>query len=795
MTWPFENDTSGIVKKISESSIRSSKTRNIFTVVTIALASALLATVFLWTFGTHAERINMVKETAQIVYRGLSEQQGNQLYDQEEIEWVGEILNGPAERINNATVNFSYGNAEMLASQQMEFKGEIPQKENEIMLSKSFLDILGCEDKLGQKISFSFEDGSTHEFVLSGIWSSVYEVKGTYLALVSKAYLDKMAGSVLPMDYFIGLKNATTMSEEEANKYALTLAGKLNISDDQTVVRSDYFMQLEDTSMGDEMGFFIVVGLLTLLGAGIVIYSIFYISVAGNIRSYGQLRTIGTTKAQIKRIVYREGKLLAAVGIPLGLLIGNIIGYVLLPGGWNLRTTVLVTVGTGIFALLIVIIAIHTPVKKAANISPIEAVRYSPYQGKKKESAKLHRKITPFSLARMNLSRNKLKSILTILSLSIGGVLLVTLSTVLISHDSYAEARGNSFPVGEFKINLNANQSWETAEVSLAGLQRQNLLNDEFVAQLENINGVKGVKRLYYTDAEYHVNGSSNDWIQGFCRDEQKNLEDNLIAGTVDYDELIAGNGIVMMEERLKNVYEMEAALGDTVKVDYENAAGELVTKSYTIMGVISDYNYVGFKKCFTLPEQLINEATGMDCTGTISVITDQEQYQAVEAGLRQLLSGNSNFTLETIEEKINSLESMYQFVYGVLLIIAVVITCFSLINLVNTTITNFISRKQEFGILQSIGLTEKQLLKMLQYEGLIYSASATIITVILGAGMGYLAVCAMKTTNAYFFFNFPWAVVIGYLVAILIVQVILSAFTTRTLKKQSLVDRIKAME
>ena len=286
MTWPFENDTSGIVKKISESSIRSSKTRNIFTVVTIALASALLATVFLWTFGTHTERINMVKETAQIVYRGLSEQQGNQLYDQEEIEWVGEILNGPAERINNATVNFSYGNAEMLASQQMEFKGEIPQKENEIMLSKSFLDVLGCEGKLGQKISLSFEDGSTHEFVLSGIWSSVYEVKGTYLALVSKAYLDKMAGSVLPMDYFIGLKNATTMPEEEASKYALTLAEKLNISDDQTVVRSDYFMQLEDTSMGDEMGFFIVVGLLTLLGAGIVIYSIFYISVAGNIRSY-----------------------------------------------------------------------------------------------------------------------------------------------------------------------------------------------------------------------------------------------------------------------------------------------------------------------------------------------------------------------------------------------------------------------------------------------------------------------------------------------------------------------------
>ena len=795
MTWPFENDTSAIIKKLSGRSIRSSRGRNIFSVVTIALASALLACILLWTFGTRQESINMVKETAQIAFRGLSQQQGSELYKQEEVEWAGESLAGPTERINNATVNFSYGNAAVLASQQIAFKGEIPQKENEIMLSKSFLKTLGYGDDLGQTIHLVFEDGSGHEFVLSGIWSSAYEVKGTYLALVSKAYLDKLAGSVLPMDYYISLKNAPGMSEEEVRAYAFAIAEKLNISDDQTVVRSDYFMQLEDTAMDDEMSFFVLAGLLTLLGAGIVIYSIFYISIAGNIRSYGQLRTIGTTKAQVKRIVYREGKLLAAVGIPFGLLIGNVIGYILAPGGWNLLTAITITAGTGLFALLMVVISIHAPVKKAANVSPVEAVRYSPYQGKKKESAKLHRKITPFSLAKMNLSRNKAKSVLTILSLAVGGVLLVTLSAVLISHDSYAEARGRSFPVGEFKINLNANQSWETADVSLAGLQKQNLLGADFVAQLESIDGVTGIKRWYYTDAKYRVNGGSNSWIQGFGRDEQQNLEENLIAGTVNYNELVAGNGIVMMEDRMEKAYEMEAALGDTVEVDFENAAGEIITKSYTVMGVISDYSYVGFKKCFTLPEQLMSEATGLDCTGTISIITDKEKYKSVEAGLRRQLSGNSNFTLETLEDQINSLDSMYQYVFGVMLIIAVVIACFSLINLVNTTITDFLSRKQEFGILQSIGLTKKQLLKMLRYEELIYSLSATLVTVVLGTGLGYLAVSALKTSNAYFFFKFPWPVMIGYLAAILIVQVILSAFTTGTLKKQSLVDRIKAME
>ena len=138
MTFPFENDTSKVIKKISRRSIRSSKFRNIFTVITITLASALLTCILLWGFGTTQENINLVKDTAQIVYCGLSEQQGSELYQQDEIEWVGETLTGSSERIYDTTVNFSYGNAEMLASQQISFTGEIPQKENEIMLSKSF---------------------------------------------------------------------------------------------------------------------------------------------------------------------------------------------------------------------------------------------------------------------------------------------------------------------------------------------------------------------------------------------------------------------------------------------------------------------------------------------------------------------------------------------------------------------------------------------------------------------------------------------------------------------------------
>lgn len=98
------------------------------------------------------------------------------------------------------------------------------------------------------------------------------------------------------------------MSEEEATNYANELAKSLNISDEQVIVRSDYFVTMERGLINSDMYLYLLIGAITFIGSGIVIYSIFYISVAENIRSYGQLRTIGTTKKQIKKIVYLEGK-------------------------------------------------------------------------------------------------------------------------------------------------------------------------------------------------------------------------------------------------------------------------------------------------------------------------------------------------------------------------------------------------------------------------------------------------------------------------------------------------------
>ena len=794
MTWPFENDTGAIVKRISSRNVSANRKRNIFIVLTIALASVLLSAIVLYGFGVMQETQNRNQKTAQIMYHAISEQQGQELYHQEGIAWVGEFSDAFSEQVNHSTVHFTYANAAMLKSQGMPYSGNLPASEDEIVVQEAFLKSLGYSNELGQTIQIPFSDGTAHDFKLTGILDVKTGDIGRYTAIISKELVEQQYGSRDMIDYYVGLKDAQNMSEEDAASYANTLAQQLEISDDHVIVRSTYF-DLKDENRGSDMLFYFLIGFITFIGSGIVIYSIFYISVASSIRSYGQLRTIGTTKRQIKKMVYREGKILAAIGIPIGLVIGNVIGYFLVPAGWYWLTTLCVTVGVGLFAFMIVMIAIHTPVKRAAAVSPMEALRYSDYNGKVKESSVLHRKLTPASLAKMNLSRQRAKSILTILSLSIGGVLVVLISTMLVSYDGVAEARGRAFPVGEFNVKLNANQSFDTAYVSLTKLQQKNLYNDDFEEAIEAIDGVTEIVRWYYTDAEYSVNGNSEKWIQGFRRDEQQNLEKELVAGTVDYDELVAGNGIVLLQERA-DLYDIEAALGDTVEVNYQAESSQICTKTYTVMGIVNEYSYSGFPKCFTLPEQLMNEAAGVDCTGAISVITDAEQFDTVEAALNRLIDGNSDLVLETIKESITYYSGLQQLSFGVLLIVAVIVVCFSLINLVNTTITNFLSRRQEIGMLQAIGLSKKQLIKMLCYEGSIYSVFATLVTLALGTGLGFLSVqVVVKTMNPYFNYSFPWLVVLIYLAILLIVQFILISYTTGNLKKRSLVEQIRAME
>ena len=206
MTWPFENDTSAVVKRISNRSISANRKRNLFTIITIALAAALLLAIMLYGFGTSQANINRTKDTAQIVFTNITQEQGDKLYEQNQIDWIGEFTLVSTEQVNNSTFYLQYGNAEMFDAQGMTYSGNIPVSANEIMLQKSFLKELGYGTELGQTISIPLANGQTISFILSGIINVEMGDIGSYMGMVSKEYADQQNGGTATLDYYVGLK-------------------------------------------------------------------------------------------------------------------------------------------------------------------------------------------------------------------------------------------------------------------------------------------------------------------------------------------------------------------------------------------------------------------------------------------------------------------------------------------------------------------------------------------------------------------------------------------------------------
>lgn len=778
-----------VLKNISKESIRINKKRNILVIIVLSLAATLLSSIFLYGFGVSQSKINHVKDTAQIVLHAIPTEQGMQLEQEKDISWIGEFLQIGAKKIKNSLLYIQYANQEMVDSQNIDYVGKIPQKENEILVQRAFLEKIGLEKKIGDTISMPVTKEINEDFIISGIIDTDMGDIGSYTAIISKKYVEKnIKGNVL-LDYYIGLNNASEMSEEDATTYSEKLINRFNLSEEQVVVRSDYFETMNQKLFNSDMILYAFVGLLTLVGAGIVVYSIFYIFVSEKIRFYGQLRTIGTTRKQIFSIVYYDGKLLCVVGIPIGLIIGNIIGYLAIPEGWSLKNALIVTFITGLFVLLIASISIWKPARKASLISPLEALRHNIYKGKYKESRKLKRKITSISLGFFYLFREKKRTVLTIMSLSVGGILMMIFSTLMFSYDGAAETRAKAFPFGEFQIVLNE----DSMENNLAELQNKNFFNEEFLNEVENIEGVSDLKQWKSLDALCVVNGSEVNNVQGFSKSEVTKLEEGLIEGTVDYNKLVKGNGIILLKDRADDGY-CSANLGDTVNIIYTDENGNKTEMETTVMGIVSNYPYAGKKKCFTMPDKLLDQIAQADTTEIIEIKVEGSKEE-VKDRLEELISSNPDLIINTFEEKMNYYISIQQMMNGLLFVISICIAFFSLINLISTTISNFISRKKEFGILQTVGLSRQQLYTMLMFEGGMYTICSAVFTAIFGKIFGYICCMFLKSANGYYYYEFPVAIILAYCVIVFLSYIGILTFMIYDLKKDTLIEQVSIEE
>jgi putative ABC transport system permease protein len=790
----FQNNNGAVIKRLAKSSLRANKRRNIMTIVTIALAVALMMAIALIPIEIKQQQKNDEEGTAQAVFLNVPENSINKLKSSPDIEWAGEQYSVGSLKEKDYTLTVAYCDQAVLKASKLSLQGKLPQKSDEILVEPSFLSQIGSKAKIGDALSLNLGDGVKKEYRITGIIDQQSNDTGKYVALVSKAYVEKQKGTGnLSFNTYISVKNADALSETELKQKVYVLAGQLNIPQNDVTISTSRYRILKSNTASDILGY-IVIAAIILFAAAIVIYSIFYIAVAGKIKQYGQLRTIGTTKKQIRKIVYREGMYLSAIGIPAGLIVGGLAGYFMIPKGWNFITALLTAAIVGFIGLLFVLISIRTPVRIAANTSPMEAVRYSAYQGKikKNKSKKLHRKITPIHLAFMNFSRNRKKSLLTILSLGFSGILLVCVASMVGSYAPENDAK-RDFPYGEYIISISGDGSDTFSD---GRIQMNNPLNQSLKDKILSTDGVKDVKIWSNIEMKYSMpNGAdSSGTIEGFSQDELSLMKPYLTDGTLDYNTLVAKNGVVVSSPKVfKESYGWNVKIGDKIKATILNSRGEKTEKELTVMALLSGNYRAG--NFYWMPSDTLHALTGMDCNSKFEVVTEKQKEKAVGESLQKIVDTNSNLELDSLQEQIRYYSTANRPIYIAFYIMTIFIALFGIINLLNTMVTNLITRKQEIGVLQAVGLSGLQLNRMLQMEGLLYTAGTAVLTLTVGTGLGYVVCMIVKNLGMAIRYRFPVLPVCIFIVILLLVQLAISTFTVQNLKKQSLVERIHDAE
>lgn len=162
------------------------------------------------------------------------------------------------------------------------------------------------------------------------------------------------------------------------------------------------------------------------------------------------------------------------------------------------------------------------------------------------------------------------------------------------------------------------------------------------------------------------------------------------------------------------------------------------------------------------------------------------------------IVAGNANLSLDTMAGKAEYFEQMDAIGFGSFQILSWLIFLFGVMNLINTTLSNQMARKQESSVLRSVGLTQRQLYQMIVCEGLCYALTAVITTVVIGLPVSVLVcrvVSAMTYGGKIVAYQFPFFEMGLFLFVLLGLEFILSLWTIRRQKKQSLIEQIRTIE
>ena len=879
----------GCIRRLSLRSLLASRTRNLVAVLAIALTATLFTSLFTIAMsineGIQQNNFRQAGGWSHGTFKYLTEEQFETLKDDPLIaQWgLRRFLGMPTEiPFNKDHVEIGYSDANEAHWMYCDpVEGHLPQEgTNEAATDTHVLDLLGIEPELGAEFTVTFYvDGheTTQTFTLCGWWEYDEAVVANHILIPESrvdAILEEVGVTPPGSDEMTGSWNLDVMLKNGARSISADIEKILTNHGYQGETRGENYIatgvnwgytgaQLSENLDPATMVILVGVLLLILLTGYLIIYNVFQISVAGDVHFYGLLKTIGTTPRQIRRIIRIQALVLSAAGIPLGLIVGWLLGGVLTPVitvHLNGITTVvsvspILFAGAAVFALFTVLISCRRPGRMAGKVSPVEAVRYTEGKVSGRKAKRSIKGVSLLSMAWANLGRSRSKTVITILSLSLAVVLLTL--TVTFTGGFDMDKYISNFTASDF-ILADAGKF----QVGNVGFSREMALPEEAIETVNAQGGVTEGGRVYgqvsamreFIPEEWFIQNNSRWYSEeslAWLMDHTQRNEAGWLADDIQLYgmEPFALDHLTVLEGDLGDLYqpgsraiaavysdddygepEMDshwARLGDTVTVRhieefeyYDNATGDLIPLEevgeayaegrsitsyaktyqdvdYTVAALVTvpsalSYRYYGDD------EFILNAQTFIQDSGTNSVMyyafdTTDEANASMEAFLQDYTENqNPQFDYEsksTYAGEFESFRNMFLLLGGAL---SFIVGLVGVLNFFNAILTGITTRRRELAVLQSIGMTTRQLRIMLALEGLLYTVGAAVLALVLVVTTAPLLGPGLNKIFWFFTYRFtiwPIAVVLPLFALLGIAIPVLSS---RAAQRYSVVERLR---
>ena len=832
---------------------RANRGRNLVAVLAILLTTVMFTTLFTL---TQSMRRNLVEMTfrqtgydAQASLRGLSEEQADRIAGHPDVVELGRsIVLGLAEnrQLTGQSVEIRWANdAYARHSFASPTTGRMPEAADEIALDTLTLDRLGVPHELGQSVNLewrkdlSAEEVTTSTFTLCGYWEGNQSSYAS-MAWVSRAYADEMTGGIFSAGdsqifglYMVQVNLAGDQNIEGAMDRILADVGLSGLAYNVNLAYSP-----EMGAMAAQESLPMYLGMVLVFLAGyLIIYNIFQISVTADVQFYGKLKTLGTTRRQLKKLIYGQANRLCAIGIPLGLVLGWLLGMVLVPvlmgnmeGTAVVSASPVIFIGSALFAWATVLISCLRPARLAGKVSPMEALRMSDADSPSQKKTKRRQGTASLtSMAWANLWRNRKRTITVICSLTLGLVLL-----------SSFYAKNAAFDMDKYLADL------ILADFELSDATSEDYLNlydphgttltDSLVSQVENQAGVEVTGHLYSAQMDWQMDaGTLRNVAAFYTEDKLTDWETYDPAGAQALrDALATGEGsailygldgipqdaITQEQYVLEGRFDANAfatgdyilAVGPSVDLGAEYpvlpapSAGstvELCGRTYTVMAVAYPLNPVTqltvqqgeggkFSLSFILPVETFQEQWPDHTLRKLFLNVDDAHIDAVQAFLDDYMAAaDPSLPVSSRRTMAGQYEAETRSSAVMGSAVSVIIALVGVLNFINSMVTAIVSRKREFAVIQSVGMTKRQLSRMLACEGLFYALLTLAASYLLGSLAVGVVVRAM-VEGGFTTFRFtllPLAVCTPVLLGFALV---IPYLCFRNLEQHSIVERLR---